>query len=62
MLLSRINVSPEVAVANGTTPIDPNAHLTAGLFLQSQGLWIGLALMLVFAVLAARLRRSNGPI
>ena len=62
MLLSRINVSPEVAVAMGSTPIDPSAHLTAGLFLQSQGLWIGLALMLVFAVLAARLRRSNGPI
>jgi hypothetical protein len=43
-------------------PIDPSTHMTAGLFLQSPGLWVGLAIMLAFAVLAARRRRSNGPI
>jgi ABC-2 type transport system permease protein len=62
MLQSRINFSPEAVVAKGSMPIDPSTHMTAGLFLQSPGLWVGLAIMLAFAVLAARRRRSNGPI
>ena len=62
MLQSRMNFSPEAVVAKGSMAIDPSTHVTAGLFLRSPGLWIGLAIMLAFAVLAARLRRSNGPI
>jgi ABC-2 type transport system permease protein len=62
MLQSRINFSPEAVVAKGSMPIDPGTQVTAGLFLRSPGLWIGLALLLAFAVSAARLRRSNGPI
>jgi ABC-2 type transport system permease protein len=62
MLRSRLNFSPEAIVAKGAMPIDPSTHLTPGSFLSSPGLWLGLALLVAFAVVAARLRRSNGPI
>jgi ABC-2 type transport system permease protein len=62
LLKSRLSFSPEALVAQGSMPIDPTTHVTPGLFLGSAGLWIGLALMLACAALAARLRRSNGAI
>jgi ABC-2 type transport system permease protein len=49
----------------GTTdrvPVDPLTELTPGKFLSTPGLWIGLALAVVFLAAAVRLRRDRGPI
>ena len=43
-------------------PTDPMTHITPGMFLSTPGLWIGLAVAVVFLVAAVRLRRYQGPI
>jgi ABC-2 type transport system permease protein len=48
--------------APGTMPMDPITHLTPGRFLGTPGLWIGLAVTVVFLTAAVRLRRYRGPI
>src|SRR5262249_52852850 len=42
--------------------LDPGMHLTPGAFLTDPGLWIGLVVAATFLILAARLRRSRGPL
>ena len=58
---TRFTASPEAIVAHGKLPTDPMTRMTPGAFLQSPGLWIGLAMAAVFAIAAVRLRRRNGP-
>lgn len=43
-------------------PSGPMTHITAGTFLSSPGLWIGLVFAAVFLAAAVRLRRYQGPI
>jgi ABC-2 type transport system permease protein len=43
-------------------PSGPMAHITAGAFLGSAGLWMGLVVAAVFLGAAVRLRRYQGPI
>jgi ABC-2 type transport system permease protein len=43
-------------------PTNPMAHLTAGRFLMSPGLWGGLLVCAIFLIVAIRLRRSSGAI
>jgi len=65
MLGRRFGGGPEMVVsaASGRFPVDPNmVHLTPGHFLVSPGLWGGLAVTAVFLFIAARVRRSRGPI
>ncbi|PYX83875.1 MAG: ABC transporter permease [Acidobacteria bacterium] len=52
----------EAVTMPGSFPMDPTTHVTAGNFLTSPGLWIGLAVMALFLVAAVRLRRYQGPI
>jgi ABC-2 type transport system permease protein len=44
-----------------TFPSGPMTHITAGRFLFSPGLWIGLAVAAIFLISAIRLRRYQGP-
>ena len=46
----------------GNFPMNPALHLTPLKFLATPGLWGGLVLTAIFLLLAARLRRSHGPI
>ncbi len=43
-------------------PSGPMTHITAGTFLSSPGLWMGLVFAAVFLAAAVRLRRYEGPI
>ena len=43
-------------------PSGPMTHITAGTFLSSPGLWVGLAVAAVFLAAAVRLRRYQAPI
>jgi len=43
-------------------PSGPMTHVTAGTFLSSPGLWIGLLVAAAFLAAAVRLRRYQGPI
>jgi ABC-2 type transport system permease protein len=45
-----------------TFPMDPMTHITAGRFLSTPGLWIGLVIAAGFLAAAVRLRRYQGPI
>jgi ABC-2 type transport system permease protein len=63
LLVHRFAGGPEaMAMAKGSMPIDPGAHLTPVQFLISPGLWIGLIITAAFLIAAARLRRYRGPI
>jgi hypothetical protein len=46
----------------GSLSMDPLMHFNAAQFLISPGLWIGLAITVVFLAAAVRLRRNQGPI
>lgn len=46
----------------GVSPTNPMAQITAGRFLASPGLWLGLLVCAVFLMAAIRLRRSRGAI
>jgi ABC-2 type transport system permease protein len=61
LLIHRFAGGPE-AMATGSMPVRMVPHLTPGGFLISPGLWFGLAITALFLVLAARLRRHQGPI
>jgi ABC-2 type transport system permease protein len=52
----------EAMTAPHSFPMDPMTHLTPGRFLSTPGLWIGLAITVVFLAAAVRLRRYRGPI
>jgi ABC-2 type transport system permease protein len=43
-------------------PLDPEMHLSPGIFLATPGLWGGLVLAAIFLFVAARLRRYREPI
>lgn len=43
-------------------PSGPMTHITAGTFLSSPGLWMGLVVSAIFLAAAVRLRRYQGPI
>ena len=43
-------------------PTDPMTHIMPGHFFYSAGLWIGLAVAVVFLAAAVRLRRHQGPV
>jgi len=43
-------------------PLDPEMHLTPGIFLATPGLWGGLVFAAIFLFAAARLRRYREPI
>jgi ABC-2 type transport system permease protein len=50
----------EAIMAPETMPMDPMTHVTAGRFLATPGLWVGLAVSAAFLFAAARLRRYRG--
>jgi len=63
LLEYRLSGGPEAIVSTARgLPIDPMTQLTPGHFLISPGLWIGLAVALVFLVASIRLRRYREPI
>jgi ABC-2 type transport system permease protein len=62
LLARRAAGGPEAVSAPGSVPFDTMTHLTPGHLLTSPGLWIGLALAVVFLAAAVRLRRYRGPI
>ena len=45
----------------GNFPIDPEMHLTPGMFLATPGLWGGLVFTAIFLFAAARMRRYREP-
>jgi len=57
-----IGDTPSVATGPDTFPTDPMTHITPGSFLSTPGLWIGLAIAVIFLAAAVRLRRYQGPI
>jgi ABC-2 type transport system permease protein len=59
---NRLGGSEGAGFTAGGMSMDPLAHLNAGQFLISSGLWIGLALAAAFLAAAVRLRRYQGPI
>ena len=52
----------EATAGPNTGPMGTMANLTPGRFVTSPGLWLGLAVTALFLFIAARLRRSRGPI
>jgi ABC-2 type transport system permease protein len=58
-----IGDAPAMAdIPENAFPTHPMAHITAGRFLTSPGLWLGFLVCAVFLVAAIRLRRSQGAI
>ena len=58
-----IGNAPIMDMGPGSMGLDPMAtHVTVGRFISSPGLWMGLALAVVFLAAAVRLRRYQGPI
>jgi ABC-2 type transport system permease protein len=58
-----IGAAPAFAsTPDNTFPSGPMTHITAGTFLSSPGLWIGLVVAAIFLAAAVRLRRYEGPI
>jgi len=58
-----IGNAPVMDMSAGNMGLDPmTTHVTVGRFISSPGLWIGLALAVVFLAAAVRLRRNQGPI
>ena len=57
-----IGAAPAFDSPDNMFPSGPMTHITAGTFLSSSGLWIGLVLSGVFLAAAVRLRRYQAPI
>ena len=57
-----IGAAPAFDSPDNMFPSGPMTHITAGTFLSSSGLWIGLAVAAVFLAAAVRLRRYQAPI
>ena len=57
-----IGAAPAFASMPGDGFPGPMTHITAGIFLSSAGLWIGLVVAAVFLAVEVRLRRYQGPI
>jgi len=57
-----IGAAPAFESMPGDAFPGPMTHITAGIFLSSPGLWIGLAVAAAFLAAAVRLRRYQGPI
>lgn len=58
-----IGAAPAMAhTADNVFPTSPMTHITAGEFLASPGLWLGLLVTAVFLAAAVRLRRYRGPV
>jgi len=57
-----IGAAPAFDSPDNMFPSGPMTHITAGTFLSSPGLWIGLVVAAVFLAAAVRLRRYQGPI
>jgi len=57
-----IGAAPAFDSPDNMFPSGPMTHITAGTFLSSPGLWIGLVVAAVFLAAAARLRRYQAPI
>jgi ABC-2 type transport system permease protein len=57
-----IGAAPAFDSPDNMFPSGPMTHITAGTFLSSPGLWIGLVVAVVFLAAAVRLRRYQGPI
>jgi len=62
LLRNRLEGGPAAMPMSGMFPTDPMTHLTPGAFLNSPGLWLGLAVTAAFLAGAVRQRRSRGPI
>jgi ABC-2 type transport system permease protein len=60
-LLDRLTGGAEAMTAAGGMPIDPGMHITLGRYLNTPGLWIGLAFTAICLAGAVRLRRYRGP-
>jgi ABC-2 type transport system permease protein len=52
---------PEGVYAPATMPMDPSTHVTPERFFSAPGLWIGLAVTVLFLAMAVRLRRYREP-
>ena len=58
-----IGDAPAMNLGPDSMGLDPlTTHVTAGRFLTSPGLWVGLAVAAAFLAAAVRLRRNQGPI
>ena len=57
-----IGAAPAFDSPDNMFPSGPMTHITAGTFLNSPGLWIGLVVAVVFLAAAVRLRRYQAPI
>jgi ABC-2 type transport system permease protein len=57
-----IGAAPAFDTPDNMFPSGPMTHITAGTFLGSAGLWIGLVVSAAFLAAAVRLRRYQGPI
>jgi len=57
-----IGAAPAFDSPDNMFPSGPMTHITAGTFLSSPGLWIGLVVAAVFLAAAVRLRRYQAPI
>jgi ABC-2 type transport system permease protein len=57
-----IGAAPAFDTPDNMFPSGPMTHITAGTFLSSSGLWIGLVVAAVFLAAAVRLRRYQAPI
>jgi ABC-2 type transport system permease protein len=57
-----IGAAPAFDSPDNMFPSGPMTHITAGTFLSSPGLWIGLVVAVVFLAAAVRLRRYQAPI
>jgi ABC-2 type transport system permease protein len=63
MLQHRLEGPPHPnSMSMGLTPMDPMAFLIPAHFFSEPGLWVGLAMAVVFLFAAVRLRRYHGPI
>jgi ABC-2 type transport system permease protein len=57
-----IGAAPAFDSPDNMFPSGPMTHITAGTFLSSPGLWVGLAVSAAFLAAAVRLRRYQAPI
>ncbi len=62
LLLDRLSGGMEALAASGTFPMDPMTQITPLRLLGAPGLWVGLAVTAAFLLLAARVRRNQGPV
>jgi ABC-2 type transport system permease protein len=62
LLMYRLAGGMEAVYVPGSLPMNPMTHPTPGRFLETPGLWIGLAFAAACLLAAARLRRDREPI